>query len=218
MQKINKNFNCRGEQCRKEMVQKYNLKLIAFTKLLNGQSKKSCASVLLTDAYYTFEYESKITKYDKGSFFCGHVVAKNFMELANIASVPIFNPLHSENNENYSNKGSNKEKSLSKEDFKNNWHPLAKQLYNAINLIIVCWNTPIYGRLALYKSDLLKYKYAKPYLERIKFVNDVIEKDSKKRTLTKMLEDLRVLNPDLKQFEFNLLSDELKNNDIVSMF
>lgn len=213
-----KSFNCRGEECRKNIVKRYDLKLIAHTKLLNGQSKKSCAGVLLTDTYYTFEYKDKTNKLIEGSFFCGHVVAKNFMELANITPIPIFNPLSIERGDNESEETASNEESSSKDDYKKKWNPIAKQLYNAINLIIVCWNTPIYGKLARFKSDLLKYKYAKPYLDRIKFVNDVIAKDSKKRTLTQMLVELRVQNPTLKHFDFQLLFEELKAFDVESNF
>lgn len=214
----NKPFNCRGEQCRKDIVRRYNLKLIAHTKLLKNQSKKSCANVPLTDTYYTFEYQDKTNQSNKGSFFCGHVVAKHFMELANIASIPIFNPLSIESVNNEPEVATSNEESTSEDDNKKKWNPVAKQLYNAINLIIVCWNTPIYGKLAKFKSDLLKYKSSKPYLDRIKFVNDVIAKDSKKRTLTQMLEDLRVQNPTLKHFDFQLLFEELKATDVESKF
>lgn len=220
-----KRFNCREKHRREEIVENYNLNLIAFTKLLNGQDKNSCAGGKCTDVYYTFQYENKSNKYDNGSFFCGKVAAKNFMELANITPIKLFNPLLEDNTYETKKESSLNVKSSEKEkypssddDFKNKWDPVAEQFHNAINLIIVCWNVPIYGKLARLKADVMKYKYREPFIERIEFVNDVIAKDKKNRTLTQMIEDLRNDNPTLKHFKFDLLKEKLNAEKIKSNF
>ena len=219
-----KHFNCRGEHRRNEIVKNYNLKLIAFTKLLNGQDKISCAGSKCTDVYYTFQYESKTNQNDKGSFFCGRKAAKNFMDIANIEPIKLFNPLSVNNTYDFKNEttrnenSSEKEEYSSSDDYKKKWNPIAEQFHNAINLIIVCWNTPIYGKLAKLKADVMKYKYREPFIERIEFVNDVISNDKKNRTLTQMVDDLRTDNPTLKHFNFDLLEEKLNAKKIKSNF
>ncbi|MBX8945870.1 hypothetical protein [Lysinibacillus sp. K60] len=218
-------LNCREEHRREEIVEKYNIKLIAHTKLLKGQDKISCAGAKCTNKYYTFQYENKKDKYDNGSFFCGAEAAKSFIRLANLEPIKIFNPLSGENtrelddetphNEN-STEGT--DNSAKDDDYKNKWNPTAKQLHTAINLIIVCWDIPIYGKLARYKADVMKYKYREPFFERIEFVNDVIAKDKKNRTLTQMVDDLRTDNPTLKHFNFDLLEEKLTVKGIKSNF
>ncbi|WP_167397268.1 hypothetical protein [Lysinibacillus mangiferihumi] len=44
-------FSCRGKVRREEIVKQYNLKIIARTKLLNGQSKKSSVGGECTDEH-----------------------------------------------------------------------------------------------------------------------------------------------------------------------
>ncbi|WP_197143239.1 hypothetical protein [Lysinibacillus sphaericus] len=210
-------FSCRGKARREEIVKQYNLKIIAHTKLLNGQSKKSSAGGECTDEYYTFQYENKnqAKKYDNGTFLCGYAAAEHFMALTNLEDIPLFNPLLGISSSN-TTESSSGGIAPPRDDMK--WNPIAEQFHNAINLIIVCWNTPIYGKLARYKADVMKYYYNYPADWKIESLNDVIGKDKKNRTLTKMVEDLRIDNPTLKHFSFDLLEAKLSAMDIKSNF
>ena len=217
-------LNCREEHRRVDIVKDYDLELVAYTKLLKGQDKISCAGPKCTDKYYTFQYKHKMDENNIGSFFCGGEAAKSFMRLANIEPIKLFNPLSGESSndsdeeDTLSDSSKESKNHSSNEDYKKKWNPIAKQLHNAINLLIVCWNVPIYGTLARYKADVIKYKYREPFFERIKFVNNVIGMDKKNRTLTQMLEELRADNPRLKHFSFDLLEKELSVRDIKSNF
>lgn len=217
-------LNCREEYRREDIVKNYNLELIAFTKLLKGQEKISCAGPKCTDKYYTFQYKHKTDENNNGSFFCGINTAESFMRLANIEPIELFNPLsgestnNSDEKETLSENSTESENSSSNDGYKRKWNPIAKQLHNAINLLIVCWDIPIYGPLARYNADVLKYYYNEPFVWKIKFVNNVIAKDIKNRTLTQMVEDLRADNPTLKHYDFNLLEKELSAKNIKSNF
>ncbi|MCU9601383.1 hypothetical protein [Pallidibacillus thermolactis] len=231
-----KNINCRGPKCRERLVENYIIKPTAHTKLLEGQSKQSCTGQILKDTYYLFEYVNKHDPTDSGGFYCGYHAAEHFLNLIQHDGLPLFNPLIQDiittENSNKSNENSNKtnennNKSInevsafnSSENSKDKkkWNHTAKQLYNAINLLIICWDTPIYGPLAKYKADLEKYYYCEPFFERIKFVNRIIGKDYKNRTLTQMLNDLRKNNPKLKHFQFDLLEEKLRERGIESRF
>ncbi|WP_285399188.1 hypothetical protein [Lysinibacillus sp. fls2-241-R2A-57] len=81
--------------------------------------------------------------------------------MANLKPIKLFNPLSGE-----STNDSNEEDTLSEcstesenhssnADYKNKWNPIAKQLHNAINLIIVCWDIPIYGTLGNQPGGIL---------------------------------------------------------------
>lgn len=64
---------------------------------------------------------------------------------------------------------------------KTKWNEMAKQLYNAIMILIVDWNAKPDTLLFDLKKEAEKYKYCVPKLWRIEKVNNVIAKDYNKR-------------------------------------
>ena len=215
-----KTIYCRGPECRENIVKTYIVRPTAHSKLLNGQSKQSCTGQVLTDTYYSFECINRVNPKDVRILFCGYRAAEHFLELINHEGLPLFDPLQSD-----FTSAANQSKSSPQEKgdtintrITKKWNDEAKQLYEAINLLVMCWNASIYGRLAKYKEDLEKFRDYKPYLERVEYVNSIITKDFKKRTLTQMLDDLRKDNPKLKQFKFDLLDKMLNEKGIVSKF
>ncbi|PHG45977.1 hypothetical protein [Bacillus wiedmannii] len=145
-------FNCRGPENRVRLLEKYNVKPISHTKLLKGQVKRSCAKEMLTDEYYIFTYHAKNNINESGTFVCGTHVARHFLELLHLEPLPLFNPL----------KGNNENVDLNDNLNGNSgggnivWDPLAKELYNAINLLIVCWDKALYGTLLRIKEELIR--------------------------------------------------------------
>lgn len=149
-------MNCFGEDRRQEIVNKYNLKPIAHVKLINGQIKSSCTGRELTDSYYCFSYESR-TSSERGTFFCGNHAANDFISLANLMPLPLFNPL-TQTGGNGGNTGGNVGQPT--------WDPVAKQLNDAINMLVVCWDTIPNGPLALIQEGLLKFPRSKPFTKK----------------------------------------------------
>lgn len=166
----------------------------------------------LTDVYYTFQYKHKKNLSDIGAFFCGHRAAKDFLQLANIAALPLFNPLRMETVPT-GNPNTNAQQAEAL-----GWHPVAKELYEAINLLIICWNTPIYGVLTDIKRGLLNYRNYEPFPNKIKTVNKIIGADSRKRSLIQMIDELREANPNFKVYTFDELNKILALEDIKSNF
>ncbi|MGX1195983.1 hypothetical protein [Metabacillus sp. SLBN-84] len=204
-------LKCRGSKCREQLVKQYKIIPRSHTKLLNGQVKKSCTGDILIDSYYSFEYTSRVDSMDKGGFFCGSHATKHFLQLISHPGLAEFNPLSSfgKPTDSYLSSNSNKNK---------RWDPTAKELYNAINLLIICWDKPIYGKLAVIKEGLEKFPDKSSFCEKIKHVNAIISKDSRKRTLSTMLTELKKTNPTLKTYKFNLLNTELYDMKIPSNF
>lgn len=198
-------FSCKGPECRKQKVKEYEIRPIAHVKLLTGQSKISCTGQKLKDAYYLFDYQHKTNKQDNGSFYCGTVAARDFLTLTKEKPLELFNPFI-EPPRPFNEASDSK------------WSAEALELYIALHLIIICWDMPIYGRLIKIKRSLEKKPYLKPHYDDVVFINNVIGKDSKKRTLTYMLEELRENNQALYAFQFPRLTYWLNQNKIMSKF
>jgi hypothetical protein len=179
-------MKCRGEDTRRSIVEEYILKPIAHLKLLDSQEKRSCTNDLLTDAYYCFSYEAKNGD-DKGAFFCGSHAAKHFLELTEKTSLPLFNPLRSDSHDG----GGGAHKTPNGRT----WDAASKQLSNAINLLVVCWNVAPKGPLASIKEKNERYFYNPPYLRDVKAVNTILSKDPKGRTLQEMIAQLQPSGP-----------------------
>lgn len=202
-------MKCRGQQNRKNIIAQYDLKPIAYLKLLNGQQKKSCTGDILTDNYYLFTYKSK-NGHIEGSFFCGSHAAAHFLELLGLSPLPLFNPLSG--NSGTTNQGGKSTHQIS------TWHPTTKELLNAINLLIICWNTTIKGFLGKIKMDLENNPSKAPTLSDIKRVNTVLSRDSKNRTLQQMLLDLKKVEPTLRPFSFKNINSILVSEHLDSYF
>ena len=202
-------MKCRGEKTRIGLVQKYELTPFAHFKLLNGQNRKSCTGDALTDSYYCFSYKSRRGD-EAGSFLCGSHAARHFLALLNLEDIPLFNPLKHES-------GSNSYSGGKKYSQEKKWNEKAKQLYNAMNLLVVCWGIVPRGPLKSIMEKISRYRNKNPFPSQIKSVNKIVSKDCKGRTLRKMLEELSQQN-NLREFSFDELNKELKKNNIPSHF
>lgn len=194
------------------MVQEYNIKPIAHVRLLNGQKRQSCTKDLLTDSYYCFSYKAKDSDVT-GTFLCGTYAANHFLELIQHPKLKVFDPLVSENVGTITSNGTNRDRGLN-----DTWHPTAKQLFNAINLIVICWGQVPGGVLQNIKNEIEKNKNREPLPGQIKAINTIISRDRKGRTLQQMLDDLRKNNNMIRDFHFNLLNESLIKNKVEPSF
>jgi hypothetical protein len=206
---IMENFHCRGHKRRIEILKEYEIKPVAHMPLLNGQIKYSAAGNVLTREYYCFEYRKKDKNEDWNTFICGIWAANDFLKLLNMTSLPIFNILKN------GNIGSNiKIDRINKSNNQqhDNWDSLALELYNIINIILMSWDTN--GGILSNILIVIRENFTKrPELKNIKSVNTIISKDSKKRTIFQMIEEMSVDN-DIKQFKFPLIEKVLMENNI----
>lgn len=209
---VHKTLLCRSSKVREKMVQEYNIKPIAHVRLLNGQKRQSCTKDLLTDSYYCFSYKAKDSDVT-GTFLCGTYAANHFLELIQHPKLKVFDPLVSENVGTITSNGTNRDRGLN-----DTWHPTAKQLFNAINLIVICWGQVPGGVLQKIKNEIEKNKNREPLPGQIKAINTIISRDSKGRTLQQMLDDLRKNNNMIRVFHFNLLNESLIKNEVEPSF
>ena len=201
-------IKCRNERTRIELVSKYSLEPVAHVQLLNGQKKISCTGDLLTDSYYVFSYKKGN---EGGTFFCGRHAANHFLNLLGVKSPPLFNPLAGNGEKE------NSRTSVASGTSPKKWNPISKQLYEAINILLITWDVVPYGPLLDIKKGLEKYYYGEPYLSKIEKVNWIISHDPKGRSIQEMISELRQENS-IRKFDFSLLNSALGKNETKSWF
>lgn len=205
------NINCRGEKRRIQIVNNYVVKPIAYLRLLNGQKKRSDAEADLTDKYYIFECVLKSNTNITEKIICGNGAGSHFLQLTNQESPSIFDPLKSSGIENQGN--SVRGEGVQAEQ----WNETAKQLYNAIHWLTICWDIIPRKWMIDIRDKIDKSRHEEPLLRDIKSINTTISKDSRKRTLTEMINVLRE-NNDIKKYDFNLLNSKMEKEGIKSYF
>ncbi|MFE7083467.1 hypothetical protein [Priestia megaterium] len=123
---------CKYETRRIEAVQEYHVTPIAHVKLLPSQKKRSCTKRELKNKYYCFSYVHKKNKNENGTFLCGSHEATHFLELLNHEDLPLFNPLSSEGTSQSVGEGG-----IGGASNTRIWNPIAKELSDTINLLII---------------------------------------------------------------------------------
>lgn len=207
---------CRGKEAREKIVQDYHLKVLVYAKLLNGQTKTSCTNNLVEDRYYQFLCIKKDNENIQETIVCGTRAGKHFIELAKLPQPTFFNPCIGIANDE-ENGFRNRDERVRNEIGENpptkriKWDPLALELYNAINLLLITWRKTPSGILLKYKEDLEKYSSYQPFPAKIEKVNDIIGKDFKKRTLTQMIEEHRANGNNMRDYQFPLMNEILEH-------
>ena len=201
---------CRGEDTRREIVKNYELHPLAYVQLLTGQTKKSCTGDALTNAYYCFHYKSRKDA-NEGTMLCGEHAAKDFLQLISHPGLPLFNPLLAQSGKAGAGTSGTPQRARTK------WDAPAKQLYDAIHLLVVCWGSPPGQALFEIKTKLERFSDRPPFASQVKAINTIIGKDARNRTLVKMVNDL-AKNNSIKTYEFSLLDAILATENISSNF
>lgn len=204
-------MNCYGHDTRVKIVEKYNLKCIAHIRLLKGQKIRSDAERDITNSYYIFHCINKSDNKVVESIVCGTGAARDLMKLANISAPPVFNMLHEAGGDR---KASSEVLSGEKTQKEEKWDDAAKQLYNAIMILITAWNLkpgPIYD----YLEEAKKYKYCTPFPNRVDKINKIIHRN--KTSLRLVLKKMKQEN-NIRNYEFNYLEDILHKNGLKSYF
>lgn len=193
--------SCWGTEAKQRIVDEYDLEPIIYVKLLDGQERQGCCGVV-TDKYYFFEATHKTTS-DVENLIVGYNCAEQLLDLIGHARLTLFNPLQVENNGNGGGGQGGMNTPMA---------PINRELSNAIHLLCCAWGRIPNGRL---KSNL---DYIRSIPERptndftITNFNHIVSYDKQGRTLTQIIDDLRIDNPNLRQFSFENMEEVLVNN------
>lgn len=136
--------------------------------------------------------------------------ARDFLKLINHKGLPLFNPLHrmsgggEHGGGNLGGHGNIRTEAV--------WHPVAKQLYNAIMWLIIDWNVKPETPLFEFRSDIVEYKEYRPFDWKVKRVNSAIQNGGNGGTLTEIIDSFR-LNNDVRDemCKFDLLVGVINN-------
>lgn len=200
---------CRGVAAKEAIVAEYNLKPVIYIRLLNGQNIDGCCGPI-TDKYYLFEAEHKETQ-KLESFCVGYDCANQFLQLIDYAPLQLFNPFQASpgrgSGTGTGGKGGHQQPIA----------PLNKELKDAIHIICSAWG----GRApkGSFRS-FLEYINTNPARPTKAFAitnfNQAVGKDAKGRTLTQIIQDLRLNNPNLRNFTFPLMEQVLQDENCTS--
>ncbi len=191
------------------IVNNYDIKCVAHINLLQGVIIRSDAGRDIIKTYYLFTCKNRRNETVE-KICCGEGAGRDLLALANIEAPPIFNMLKEDcsgfgeynGNHNFDGKKNRQ------------WHPAAKQLYNAIMILITVWNLKP-GKIYEYKAQAEEYFYCPPFANRIEKINNILQRH--KTSMRKILDGLAQDNH-LREFHFDLLEAILHEAGIVSYF
>lgn len=196
-------INCRGDEVKLKIVSGYHLKPVVYIRLLNGQRVGGCCGPI-TDKYYLFEAEHRETK-KVASFCVGYDCAGQFLKLINHPPLHLFDPFKGESGAKIG--GGNDDGGHGQAI-----DPLNKELRDAIHILCSAWGGKApQGGLRQFLEYINKNPGRPTNSFAIKGFNRIVGKDAKGRTLTKIIEDIRSENPNLRDFTFPLMKQVLEN-------
>lgn len=172
--------DCRGEDNRAELVQDFEILPLAHVRLLDGQTRESCAGPTLDREYYVFSYQSYTNRADTGTFVCGITVAHDFINLIQqrnpeVHRLPLFDPLAGfaqVENANNVDRGAGRGRQQVPI-----WNPVARELYEAISIICLMWNLDnIGGVLERVLCNLATNPMQEPSVSDIRSINTIVFK------------------------------------------
>lgn len=192
--------NCRGDARKLEILTDYTLEPVAHLKLLNGQKMNGCCGPL-RDRYYVFRVSPK-SGGEPGEMIVGYHCAEDFLRLLQLQRLPLFNPLTQQSSGAGGGGGVTGGAS---------WHPLTREVYNAVNLLSMAWggHRP-YGFLLEILNNIHSSPSTRIDDKIVRRLNTTIAKDRESRTLRQMIDALAAANPNFKEYHFPLIGEVLR--------
>lgn len=172
--------DCRGKKTREQLVHDFEIVPLAHVKLLNGQTKKSCAGPDVEE-YYVFSYRSHANRKDVGTFVCGITAANDFINLIQrqnpaVNRLPLFDPLAGLGQVGNANNAGRAGAGRGVQQVPN-WNPIAKELYDVIGMICIMWNlNNVSDALESVLFNLIKNPMQIPSNSDIHSINTIISK------------------------------------------
>lgn len=217
---------CRGKEKREEIIRDYIVEPVAHIQLLKGQTKQSDAQAKIENDYYVF----KVISREKGdvidTILCGMGAARHFLELLHHEGLPLFNPLQGDGAGGAGGNGGDGGDGIPRQ----NWNPLARQLYYAIMWVITLLDADPDSTIYKVKDEVYNRRGIAPG-KNIKSVNTIIRRNIEMhnfgdaKTLTEAINKCRQQNrlrDNMCQFE--LIQEAIENmtdkdgNPIQSFF
>jgi len=201
-------MKCRTHQLRERIVSEYEVEPVAIVQLVNNRIMQGDAGKDIKDKYYIFSCINK--KYgSKELIYCGNKAAKDFLELTGKQPPIGFDIFHNENGGPVGGGGNSLGDKVP-------WNTTAKQLHNAIMVLVTQYEmkpgTPIFK----IKDQIEKNRNCSPSIQSIKGINTIIGKYN--TTINNILDDINNQNPGktVRHLVFDRLVTALQGEDIIN--
>ncbi|MBC8729451.1 hypothetical protein [Paraburkholderia sp. UCT2] len=211
--------SCLGEENKQRIVNGYDLVPVAQIKLLEGQMLKGCCGKV-TNRYYHFEATPK-SGGEVETFVVGYHCAERLLELIDHPKLHLFNPLAALGGGDrgggigIGGNGNGRPKT-DVSDPRKLMCPLNAELYDAIHLLCMAWRT-VPGAPLRRTLQFLKDRPGQPTNDSsVERFNRIVGADRKERTLTAMIDELRLQNPSLRHFAFPEMAAALTRSNVSS--
>lgn len=211
--------SCTGTKAKEEILSRYEVSLVTRMRLYDGQSIKGCCGPISTE-YFVF---SARADNKQETIVVGSRCGREFIRLLDEKIPPMFDAQEAKKTRpsGTAEKGGGdgpgqlrkkRLQSINAEEFYELLTPLNRQFYDAIHLLVASWNGVCSGTIA----EMLIFLRKNPHLDTkpwaINAFGRIVQKDTRKRSLTAMAAQLRKKNPELEFYNFNLLNDVLEQS------
>ncbi len=206
----------RGDTAKQNLIRNYSVTPIVYVRLLStqGERRNSCGGTL-THHYYQFEAVRNGSN-EKETFYVGDDCGRQILNLLNIphSHVRLFDPIDA----NIAGGGNHGGGNNVNAGHHVAMHPLARELFEAINLIFMYHDNEPFGMFAKMLEDIRKYPTSAPFTSKFKSVNTYLR--NKGLSMQSMLTQLQHNNHGFRNFTFEgirnaLLTDGVADADIV---
>jgi hypothetical protein len=202
--------SCHGDANKTRILEAYDVVPVLQLTLLGGQAIHGCCGDI-TDRYYQFEATDKASKAVE-TFVVGHHCAEEFCKRLGVERPPLFNPLRATRRTAVAaTPGSPAAGRAPAQDAR---HPLNQEVWEAVSLICTAWGgTPPKpsGILAKLIKEVRDYPRAALYPRKIQALNKAIINSRDPRTIGQMQTELRAANPNMRQYDFPLIAEVLRD-------
>ncbi|MFD1295038.1 MULTISPECIES: hypothetical protein [Lysobacter] len=205
--------NVLGDERKRELLAQYELEPLIHARLLNGARLMCCCGKPLGTDYYRFDAFNRSTAEQEGIVYAGSTgntgCAARLMTLAadrgeHIGKLPLFDPLELPAAFRVRSEARGRAR-----DPMAHWDPFNRELFNAIHLTLIAWNTSPGRVLARLLRELRLTPERRLHDWKAESFNTVLGFGP--RTLTQMIASLRQSNPTLQRFEFPELQAALRH-------
>ena len=136
--------------------------------------------------------------------------ARDFLRLIGHEGLLLFNPLHGEGGAG-GHGGGNPDGNGGRRP-REEWNPIAEQLYNAIMWVIVIIDADPNTKIFEIREKVYKFRDREPFHSQVRGVNTIIGRNLRGKTLTGAIDELRINNNVRNNMcQFDMLVDIINN-------
>lgn len=213
-------LDCTSEQRREEIVKNYIVHADDCIVLYGGRTVRSDANNrVIADRYYQFSCKSKTNENDEYVILCGSGAARHLCQLINQPMPPAFNPFIGANN---GDNGGRNDGHDDNEEAENEWNPIRRKLYYAVQLFIIRYQETIKAGTKIFyiRQSLCDKSYINCAPQRFQYEGFMTIVHKYKTTIPRIIRELEA-HGRVRHFNFNDLAEQAEqyvSNELPNIF